>query len=239
MLFRSSREVWADLKAKLSDFPLQQRDGKTVFRYTEKGVDWWGDNTLGIQHIYPAGQIGLASETTQLETAQNTIDVMQRWIDFNGSNSFFPAAVRVGYNADTILTKLNQYVNNTYPNGFQRNNPHGIENFSTTPNTINEMLCMGHQDIVRIFPVWPKDQDATFERIRVEGAFLVSAQIKGGVIGPVTIISEQGRPLVLQNPWKDKAVKITSKAGESTTQRGDKLTLTTQQGVTYTFTPLK
>lgn len=234
-----SREVWADLKAKLSDFPIQQRDGKTVFRYTEKGVDWWGDNTLGIQHIYPAGQIGLASESTQLETAHNTIDVMQRWIDFNGSNSFFPAAVRVGYNADTILTKLNQYVNNTYPNGFQRNNPHGIENFSTTPNTINEMLCMGHQDVVRIFPVWPKDQDAAFERIRVEGAFLVSGRIKNGEIGPVVIKSEQGRPLILQNPWKDKAVKITSKSGDGTIQRGDKLNLSTQQGTTYTFTPLK
>ncbi|HAC20702.1 MAG TPA: hypothetical protein DCF91_01230, partial [Porphyromonadaceae bacterium] len=187
----------------------------------------------------PAGQIGLASESSLLETAHNTIDVMQRWIDFNGSNSFFPAAVRVGYNADTILTKLNRYVNNTYPNGFQRNNPHGIENFSTTPNTINEMLCMGHQDVVRVFPVWPTEQDASFERIRVEGAFLVSGSIKKGQIGPVTITSEQGRPLVLQNPWHGRAVRIISKTGESTVQRGDKLSLSTQQGTTYTFTPLK
>lgn len=232
----ASREVWADLKAKLSDFPLQERDGKTVFRYTEKGVDWWGDNTLGIQHIYPAGQIGLASESSLLETAHNTIDVMQRWIDFNGSNSFFPAAVRVGYNADTILKKLNRYVNNTYSNGFQRNNPHGIENFSTTPNTINEMLCMGHQDVVRVFPVWPTEQDAAFERIRVEGAFLVSGSIKKGQIGPVTITSEQGRPLVLQNPWGGKSVKITSTSGDDIIQEGAQLSVSTHPGETYFFT---
>ncbi|MGL5618518.1 MAG: glycosyl hydrolase family 95 catalytic domain-containing protein, partial [Tannerellaceae bacterium] len=232
----ASRENWADLKAKLSDFPLQERDGKTIFRYTEKGVDWWGDNTLGIQHIYPAGQIGLASNPSLLETAHNTIDVMQRWIDFNGSNSFFPAAVRVGYNADTILSKLNRYVNNTYPNGFQRNNPHGIENFSTTPNTINEMLCMGHQDVVRVFPVWPTEQDATFERIRVEGAFLVSGSIKKGQIGPVTITSEQGRPLVLQNPWHGKSVKITSTSGDHIIQEGAQLSVSTHPGETYFFT---
>lgn len=232
----ASRENWADLKAKLSDFPLQERDGRTIFRYTEKGVDWWGDNTLGIQHIYPAGQIGLASNPSLLETAHNTIDVMQRWIDFNGSNSFFPAAVRVGYNADTILTKLNRYVNNTYPNGFQRNNPHGIENFSTTPNTINEMLCMGHQDVVRVFPVWSTEQDATFERIRVEGAFLVSGSIKKGQIGPVTITSEQGRPLVLQNPWHGKSVKITSTSGDHIIQEGVQLSVSTHPGETYFFT---
>ena len=36
----------------------------------------------------------------------NTTNVMQRWIDFNGSYSLFPAAVRVGYNPTIILQEL-------------------------------------------------------------------------------------------------------------------------------------
>ena len=40
-----------------------------IFRYTEKGTPWWGSNTVGIQHIYPAGGIGLDSPPELLERA--------------------------------------------------------------------------------------------------------------------------------------------------------------------------
>ena len=63
------------------------------------------DNTLGLQHVYPAGQIGLASDQELRQVAWNTVDVMRRWLDFNGTNSFYPAAVRVGYPADSIFMR--------------------------------------------------------------------------------------------------------------------------------------
>ncbi len=207
------RAEWKDRHDRLSDYPLQERDGKTVFRYTERGTDWWPDNTLGIQHVYPAGQIGLASDQELRQVAWNTIDVMRRWLDFNGTNSFYPAAVRVGYPADSILTHLKEYSRHTYHNGFQKDNPHGTENWSTVPNTINEMLCMGHQGIVRLFPGWPRSLDASFHQIRVEGAFLVSASIKDGVVGDVTVVSEKGRPLTILNPWNGEYVNLETVPG--------------------------
>lgn len=233
------RSVWKERHEHLSDYPLQERNGKTVFRYTEKGTDWWGDNTLGIQHIYPAGQIGLASDTSLLEVARNTFEEMSRWDDFNGTNSFYPAAARLGYQVDTLMNYLEFYSKNTYPNGFQYNNPHGIENLSTVPNTINEMLCMGHQDIVRIFPVWPCTKDAMFHDIRVEGAFLVSSSLKGGQIGETVIRSEKGRPLTLRNPWPTRKVEVRTSAGRRQTLEGDYLHLTTAPGETYRFNPVR
>lgn len=233
------RDKWAHILSHLSEYPLQELNGKTVFRYTETGTDWWGDNTLGIQHIYPAGQIGLASDPEVLAIAHNTIDEMQRWIDFNGSNSFFPAAVRVGYDPDSILYHLNRYSKHTYPNGFQLNNPHGIENLSTVPNTINEMLCMGHQDIVRLFPVWPCDKNASFNQIRVEGAFLISSEWKDGEVTYVSVFSEQGRALNLLNPWKQKNVTMKSdNQNEGKVLEGDYIKIDTEPGVTYRFTPV-
>ena len=233
------REQWAFIKDHMSDYPLQERNGKTVFRYTEKGTDWWGDNTLGIQHIYPAGQIGLNSDPQLLQIAYNTVDEMRRWSDFNGTNSFFPAAVRVGYDPDSILIHLNAYSRHTYPNGFQLDNPHGIENWSTVPNTINEMLCMGHQDIVRVFPVWPREKDASFHQIRVEGAFLVSAELKNKEVTSLTIVSEQGRPLTLLNPWKQKKVRMeVRKSGQLLDEKeleDDVFHLETLPGTSYLF----
>lgn len=232
------REQWAHILACLSDYPLQERNGKTVFRYTETGTDWWGDNTLGIQHIYPAGQVGLNSDPVLLEVARNTLREMQRWVDYNGSNSFFPAAVRVGYDPDSILYQLGRYSRHTYPNGFQLNNPHGIENLSTVPNTINEMLCMGHQGVVRLFPVWPRDKDALFSQLRVEGAFLVSGELKKGMVVSVSVFSEQGRILNLINPWKGKSVCLEVNGSEKKTLTGDTIRLETKSGKTYRFTSI-
>ena len=209
------RDKWQHVIDHMSDYTYQTTEGKKVFRYSEKGTGWWDSNTLGIQHIYPAGQIGLDSAPELLKVAHNTVDVMQRWIDLNGSNSFFPAAVRVGYNADTILNKLNLYVKNTYPNGFQLNNPHGIENYSTVPNTINEMLCMGHAGVLRVFPVWPKNKDASFHRLRIFGAFLVSSELKDAEVQHIEIISEKGKVLNLLNPWDSKEVEVIRPSGKS------------------------
>ncbi|MDR2859630.1 MAG: hypothetical protein LBV64_04475, partial [Mediterranea sp.] len=218
---------------------FQERNGKTVFRYSEAGAGWWNSNTLGIQHIYPAGQIGLDSDPKLLEVSVNTIKDMQRWLDFNGTNSLFPAAVRVGYDADTILYQLNRYSEHTYLNGYQWNNPHGIENWSTVPNTVNEMLCMGHQNIVRLFPVWSRNKDASFHQIRVEGAFLVSAELKNGEVIDLSIFSEKGRELNLLNPWKNRKVKVkeVGSRGEKTYE-GERIKISTQPGVSYRFFPL-
>ena len=230
------RPVWKERSEHLSAYPLQERDGKTVFRYTERGTDWWPDNSLGLQHVYPGGQVGLDSDHGLLEVARNTVDVMRRWSDFNATNSFFPAAVRVGYPADSILTHLHEYSLHTYPNGFQYDNPHGTENLSTVPNTINEMLCMGHQGVVRLFQVWPHNLDASFHNIRVEGAFLVSASLENGEIVEVTLFSEKGRDLTLQNPWKGRDVEVRTKGGGKQVLSGDRIRMKTQEGATYTFT---
>ena len=221
---------WKNILENISDFPVQEREGLRIFRYSEKGTDWWGDNTLGIQHIYPAGQIGLGSDPGLLETARNTISVMHRWKDFNGTNSFFPAAARVGYDPDTILNYLRLYTLNTYPNGFQRDNPHGIENCSTVPNTINEMLCQGHGGILRIFPVWPSGRDARFGNIRVDGAFLASAERKKGILMPVRIISEKGKTCRMVNPWPGKGVLIKSSSRGDRKLEGGMLVFDTKPG---------
>jgi alpha-L-fucosidase 2 len=229
------RREWKHIGDNMAGYSFQEINGKTVFRYTEKGTAWGDDNTLGIQHIYPAGQIGLDSDQGLREVAINTLDVMQRWMDSNGSNSFFPAAVRVGYHPQTILEQLNIYSRHTFGNGFQKDNAHGPENWSTVPNTINEMLCMGHQGVLRLFPAWPRDLDASFYQIRSEGAFLVSAEIKNSVIKNVSVTSEKGRDLCLQSPWKGKRIKMKEDGNPPVFLDGDILMVQTKPGKRYEF----
>jgi len=223
--------AWEHILQHLSDYTFEQREGKTVFRYTEQGRDWSDGNSLGIQQIYPAGQIHLDSEPGLLAVARNTIEVMARWQDFNGTNSFYPAAVRIGYDPEIILEKLRGYVADCRPNGFyQPKNMHGIENCSTVPNTINEMLCMGHKGVIRLFPVWPKNKDAAFSNIRCWGAFLVSAALRDGVVQAVTIVSEKGRDCTVVNPWAPERVQLVRNGKEAECLSGERVTFGTVPG---------
>lgn len=221
------QEGWKNILSKLSDFPVQTRNGKKVFRYTEEGVAWWSGNGLGIQQIYPANAITLDSDQELLVVAQNTIDEMQRWHDSNTSSSFFTAAVRVGYNPQKIMTELRKYAQHTYPNGFQMNNPHGIENSCTVTNALNEMLCMSAGNVIRLFSVFPKDQNASFNNLRTWGAFLVSAKLNDGIINQVKIKSEKGMPCTIINPWPNKKVLLVRNGKKAETLEGDRITFPT------------
>ena len=221
---------WDHILRHMSAFSVQDHGGKTVFRYCERGTAWRDSNTIGIQHIYPAGRVHLDSDPYLLEVARNTIAAMHRWHDSNGSNSFFPAAVRVGYDPHTILGKLREYSEDTWPNGFQTDNQHGIENWSTVPNTINEMLCMGHMGVIRVFPVWPRHHDAWFRSIRCRGAFLVSSELRDGCVQFVELVSEKGQQCTIENPWPGATVRIRRNGGEPQIHSGTRLRIATGAG---------
>ncbi|RFS19945.1 hypothetical protein DVR12_19640 [Chitinophaga silvatica] len=223
-------EKWEHILNHISQFPTQVRNGRNVFRYTEKGMDWNSGNGLGIQHIYPVNAITLDSDAELLLLSRNTIDEMRRWNDQNTSNSFYMAAIRVGYSKDTIYNKLHDYIANSYPNGFMINNVHGVENSCVVTNAINEMLCMSVGNVIRLFPSLPSKIDASFSRLRAYGAFLVSAKRKAGNISDVEIISEKGKPLTLLNPWGNKKVKVYRDGKPIGFMVGERLTIATRAG---------
>lgn len=221
------QEKWKDILAKLSAYPTQVRNDKKVFRYTEKGVDWWDDNGLGIQHIYPSNGITLDSDAELLRVSRNTIEEMKRWKDYNTASSFYMAAIRVGYDSDIIMNELHQYALRSYPNGFDLNNPHGIENSCVVENALSELLCMSVGNVIRLFNI-PKGQDASFKNIRTWGAFLVSAKLEKGKVSDVTIKSEQGKPVTIVNPWPGQQVSLIRNGKKAETVSGNRLSFPTK-----------
>jgi len=218
---------WKDILNRMSDYPTQIREGKKVFRYTEIGLDWWKDNGLGIQHIYPSNGITLDSSFELLQVAKNTIAEMHRWHDMNTTNSFFMAAIRVGFDSAIILDELHKYALHTYPNGFQLNNPHGIENACTVANALNEMLCMSVGNVIRLFSGFPKSEYASFKNIRTWGAFLVSAQLINGIVSNIKILSERGKPCTIINPWPHKKVLLVRNGKNAETMEGARISFKT------------
>ncbi len=125
----------------------------------------------------------------------------------NAFPTFFTAAARVGYCPEIILKKLKeQFLNHSFPNFFIHYGGGGIECCSAVPSCINEMLFQSHEGILRFFPAWDKKKDAAFYQLRGYDAFVVSAEIKDGVVGDIDLFSEKGRPCSVLCPWQSPMV---------------------------------
>ncbi|OCT12942.1 hypothetical protein A8709_21715 [Paenibacillus pectinilyticus] len=232
------RSTWQNILNTLSPFPTQTRNSQTVFRYTEVGRDWSTDNAIGIQHIYPGRQIGLSSSATLLQTSKNMIGQMARWTDGNGTNTFYPAAARVGYDPATILSQLSSFVGSaSYNNMHIKTGGGGIENFNVVPATLAEMMLQSFQNKLRIFANWPTGTDAKYGDLRSDGAFLISSSMKSNQVEYVRIISEKGKTATVANPWSGQTVRIYRNGVDAGTMTGTDLTITTSVNETIHLAP--
>jgi hypothetical protein len=234
-------EKWRHILDHISPFPVQTRKGKKVFRYTETGMDWRDDNSLGIQHVFPAGALGLGSDPELLEIARNTLVEMARWEDYNAFGTFFAAAARLGHDPADILRRLNgELRKHAYDNLDIYYGGGGIECCSGVPVCVNEMLLQSHEGVLRFFPVWDKTKDAAFYNLRAYGAFLVSAELTGGAVGEITLYSEKGRRCVFQAPSGVQAVyRLLVDGWEEIVpvKEGEYYAFDTEAGGSYGITP--
>ena len=248
------RAKWADIRSRLSEFPTAEpvepaqgkRDGRRRFRACEGGIGSSRD-AVGLDYvmvqglIYPATNIGLGSDPEQLKMVRDEMNAWDDdvWIDHGGSfPTVFLGAARVGYDPNILLAKARQVIaKRSPPNLWIFSGGGGIETCSGIPGMINEMMLQSHGGVIRVFPVFPAGQKASFYRLRTFGAFLVSGAINKGVVQPIVIESEKGRPCVLQNPWPGKKVIISSKQSQTREISGDVLRLPTVEGESLTLTP--
>jgi hypothetical protein len=105
-------------------------------------------------------------------------------------------------------------------------------------NALDEMLCMSVGDVIRLFRVFPKNQNAGFKNIRAWGAFLVSAKLKDGIISDVKIKSEKGKPCTLINPWPGKKVVLIRNGKKAATIDGNRLSFKTSISEKIAIKPL-
>ncbi len=226
--------LWEDIIENFSDFPTFVKKGKKCFRYSKFGIRWRNDNTVGLQHIYPASQIGLSSDEKLLKIARNTYFINDRRLDDNGSNSYLPAGARIGVDPDFLIEGIHQNIREfALPNRLFRHHGGGIEHLTTIPATINEMLMQSHQGVIRLFPCWNKKTDASFENLRADGAFLVSAELKNGKIISLKIKSLKGRTCNVKCEGIKSVISKADNKEISHIRTGDAVTFETQADTEY------
>ena len=229
----SRRQHWEHIYKHLSQFPTEEEDGRVRLKSVEKSPSAWHQRAMGLARVsihglvLPGGVCGPVTDSAfnaiLLSDVAHWKDRMQHpgeWGNTlgNGIETCFPGAVRVGYNADEILKQLKDRIQaSVLPNGWITQSGGGTETLAAVPLTINEMLLQSYEGRVRVFPNWNHQRDASFNTLRAYGAFLVSSRLSGGKVQYVTIHSEKGRDLEIENPWGEKPVVVqrNGKAAES------------------------
>ena len=219
---KASRELGKDrdlageclaMKALLADYPLApDANGKPVV------VDWAGckykevgDHNLTVpaSPVFPAEQVTWFSPEPVKELFRRTI----KDTTFNGNNShvmFNIAKARLSMPEAIPDTKA-WFKSRELPNGLFVWQGHGHGTFMPesigVAAIVTEFLMQSVGDIIRVFPCWPKEQDAKFTNLRAQGGFLVSAEQKDGKVTKLEITSTVGGTLRLLNPWTGKIVE--------------------------------
>jgi hypothetical protein len=223
---RASKELRRDgalageclaMKALLADYPVAlDGSGKPVV------VDWTGckykeigehNLTVPASPVFPAEQVTWFSPEPVKELFRRTIKDTR----FNGNNShviFNIAKARLSMPEAVPDTKT-WFKSRELPNGLfvWQGHQHGtfmLESIGVAA-VVTEFLMQSVGDVIRVFPCWPKEQDAKFTNLRAQGGFLVSAEQKNGQVIKLEITSTVGGRLRLLNPWTGKIVERTTR----------------------------
>ncbi len=236
------RAVWKDIQVKLSKYPTYTRGGKTYFAGSEKGP--FSTSHAGLwEIIYPGGQFHKDTDPEQLQIAKNCIEhdieTGYLWSHQLFTCFSFAVAARVGIHPDTITTHLNEFVTSKFgENGFRNESPVGIETCSMVPGAINEMYLRSHPNVIEVFPVHNRKNDAYFQDLRAEGGFLVTAEMKKQKVRFIKITSEQGRTCTIVNPWESDKVLVIRNGVERQVNVDKRFDLETEKGDEIVMKPL-
>ena len=89
----------------------------------------------------------------------------------------------------------------------------------------------GGTPIIRVFPAWPKDMDASFT-LRAKGDFLVTSLMKAGKVDFIEVTSQRGGACTLRNYWGKHGVDLYRNNSKGETLTDELLAFATKPGET-------
>lgn len=240
---------WKELYGQLPDYDLDA-DGALTFA---KGFPY-NESHRHFSHAMAIHPLGLL-DYSQGKKARKIIDATLQKLKDNGpdwwcgySYSWFAnmsARAMKGEDARDALRTFAEcfcLANGFHANGDQSQS--GKSKFTYRPFTLEgnfafaaalqEMLLQSHTGKIYIFPALPEDwKDLSFEKLRAEGAFIVSASLQGGKLVHAEITAEQGGTLQVINSFgpeyqlkiDDKCLQDTEGIWKVTLSIGEKCTI--------------
>jgi hypothetical protein len=236
---------WQDIRNRISDFPLGETNGRIALKNAEKSPSAWVNRVDGLSRVSIHGVLlpgGVAGPISTPKLDKILLSDISHWKDKaesppdwgntlgNGIETCFPGAIRAGYNPDEILYYLKARIAaQSLPNLWITQSGGGTETLAAVPLTINEMLLQSYEGVVRVFANWNHANDASFDKLRAYGAFVISSKLRNGNVEYVSLVSEKGRTCTIENPWPDQKVHLTRNGKNAEILNGKTITFNTSE----------
>ena len=208
-----------------------------------------GGNSQSIFPCFPGDYVG--TNSSRADVGASTVMIANSWSQGNSFSKIYSAAARVVKPgllkaSDVYRNWLNTLKQTQQPNGIPFNPFSGFETIGST-EYVNYMLLQSDPGgFLGLFEAWPHTMDASFQRLRGRGAFIVSSSFsKSSGVGTTTLVSNRGAPCTVRRPasWDKSSVAVTSSPTGSVVrlawqgaQNSEFFSFQTQAGQIYTLT---
>lgn len=243
---------WAQLGSQLPDYAL----------HTDHSLAFAKDHPYNQSHrhlsnamaIHPFSQIDVANGARDRAIVDATIKRIEQfagdyWVGY--SFSWFANMVARSYDGERAVGYLRDFAeyfctsNTFHANGDQKKA--GKSKFTYRPVTlegnfafasgVQELLLQSHRGYVEIFPAIPASwSDVSFSTLRAQGAFLVSAERKGGAVVSVVIEPQVDGLLKLRNPFGTTPFEV--KGAKIAQEQGPIIEIKATKGKTIRLRPV-
>lgn len=244
----SESKHWLTILAQLPDYEVNQT-GFTV----APGADLTSSHRHMSQYmaIYPLDLLDVNREQDRviIDHSLNQLEKMgtRAWCGY--SFSWMASLYARAYQADKALKQLQIFASNfCSPNSFHLNGdqkggqysgftyrPFTLEGNFAFAQGVQELLLQSRNNYIQVFPAVPTTwKNVSFNNLRTEGAFLVSAIKENGVPATVKVLAEKGGWLKIKLPFKTFVVKGVPAAAVKTNNEGlTVVKLSQKQEVTF------
>lgn len=176
--------------------------------------------------IYPLALLDInnADDKIVIENSLRRIEEKgtRGWVGY--SFSWMASLYARAYEADNAVKQLQLFASNfCAPNSFHLNGdqkggehsgftyrPFTLEGNFAFAQGVHELLLQSRNGYIEVFPAVPNQwQNVSFDKLRAEGAFLISAKKEEGVPTSVTVHAEKGGTLTIKLPftaWEPKGI---------------------------------
>lgn len=209
-------EKWLKI---LNEWPQLAIDSETGFKFSPNTS--YEESHRHFSHLmgfHPLGIVDFSHGEKDKKIIKNTINRLEEigpdyWTGY--SYSWLGNLKARALDGEGTAKALTDFISFCLPNSFHVNGDQsgtGKSKFTYRPFTlegnfafasgIQEMLIQSHTGTVQVFPAIPASWETlSFDNLRAEGAFLVSAERKNGAVERVVITSEKGGKIKLKNPF--------------------------------------
>jgi hypothetical protein len=231
---------WQDTLDRMIPFPTDE-NGLRV--NVDEGFDKGHRHYSHLVAIYPYHTLNPDQGPLRRELIERSVN---RWLHFKDGHAGYTytggcAMFATLGDGDKALATLDRLKPMLTPNTMYREGGgQVIETPLAATESITYMLLQSWGGVVRPFPAMPaRWNNAIFENLTAEGAFVVSGRWHDGKPAGLTIHSRKGNPCTLANPWPTRILTVTASDGwraELTTANG-RVRFPTTAGLTYQIEP--